>query len=342
MKLHLYLIFLLFHSLSQSQFDPSKFYLLENNDTDILTPVKEIEIFYLNMNDNKIDTGTVVKQFYHKNGNPKKRLIYRKPHITPFKIIEFDTLGRISIGNASYRIGYHTEKFYYTNNRKIPDSIKDFYMDSLLVSQYKNYFKNDKIIRQDYIRNDTLRTFFTLEYDSTGRLIRKIKHNTIYGTGISFGKGFTKSGKTEKVLDPNDTTLYKHKIKNDTLITYIYKKRQLNKIEKKISNGNLKIDISKSYFLGYLNEREINYKWSDSTVNIKEGFDKSGNVTRYSYINSNPEKIQSRHNYLYKEKISVVYIKIRCDEKGNWINKEYYRDEKLTHIISRKIKYFGH
>ena len=144
MKLYLFTIISFSYFLGYSQFDPSKFYLLNSSDTDVLCPVKSIEVMHLLK---KNDSGRIVlKQYFYKNGKPKERFVYREHLKEPFITIKFDSLGRITMGSSIYRIGYHTEKFYYSDNNIIPDSINDFWKDSLLVGQYINYLKNDKII----------------------------------------------------------------------------------------------------------------------------------------------------------------------------------------------------
>lgn len=196
------------------------------------------------------------------------------------------------------------------------------------------------MVRQDYIRKDTLRTFVTLNYDSLNRLVRKINHNTKHGKGFSFGSGFTKDGKVEKILDPNDTTFYKHKISNDTLITAIYRKGKLRIVEKKLSINNLKVKISENHRFGYVSEREIKYIWADSSRISKERYNKYGKIRRYSYSSFNSKRTISRNSYMPSYKKSILKIKTKKDSYDNWIRKEYIRDNIITNIIIRKIEYF--
>ena len=347
MKYLFILIFLFTNLLGHTQHDPSTTYLLNTKTIETISNVKKIEIIRLTKNPEKeiMDTIDIVVQHYSKKNNPKKKLLYRKPFKDVYKTVYFDTLGRIKKGTHKLRHGRYTDRFYYDKVNPKAYLINEYLNDSLLIGQYKNYFQNNKIIRQDYIRKDTLITFITLRYDSLNRLIRKIKHNTKYGTGVSFGSGFTKDGKVEKILDPNDTTLYKHKILKDTLITRIYKKRKLRTVEKKLSNKKSNIEITENHRFGYISERKIKHTWPDSSKYSNESFDKKGKLRSYTYTNINPKQITSRYYDKFyfsnkPEEKTILDINIEYDTKGNWIKKTYIRNNLLTRITMRKIEYF--
>ena len=141
-------------------------------------------------------------------------------------------------------------------------------------------------------------------------------------------------------MDPNDTTYYKYHSVNDTLITSIFRYGHLNKVEKVISVGGLKVNISENYLFGHIREREIKYQWPDSTKNTKNTFNDKGKITSYYYTFSNNLKILKKNNDLFGKSIHITNIKTFYDKRKNWIKKEYYTDEKLTYIILRKIEYF--
>ncbi len=348
MKYLIAIIFLFISLHGYTQHEPSKFFVRDSTVTQTIGNVKKLQVIKLSKKSkkNSLDTVILIDQYFYKNLKPQKRTYYYLDFSKPHKITHFDTLGRIILGANPIKYGAYTSKFHYTGNSIKPDSIDKYWNDSILVSQYINYFKNERIVRQDYIRKDTVRTFVTLEYDSIKRLIRKIDHNTKYGKGFSFGNGFTKDGKTKKILDPNDTTLYKHKINKDTLITSIYRKGKLRTVEKTLSIKELNIKVTENHRFGYVSEREIKYMWPDSSKYAKERFDEKRKIRSYRYTNINPNKTISRyHDKFYfrnkPERKTVLNVNTLYDSKDNWIKKVYIRNNLISRITIRKIEYFN-
>lgn len=295
---------------------------------------------------NKLDTTYLRhKIFFNKNKTISKRYDYFYHLKFPVQIVTYDKRGRIIQFERKYDEEFYLVKQYFRNKTVFPDSINFYTPNKFKFQQFRNYFKNNQVIKQEHYLQDTLRAFQEFHYDSNKRLSKIYDINTKYGFGMTFDKSFTKTVNI-KYLNPNDTITFKYFKNTDTLITYKYSNNKLAEIKKVINSKKNDITIFETYNMynkKYLHRKNVTSKWKDSSNVNQYYYNENGDLSweysrliRPSYIISN-----LKHYFDGTNKTAVTRFETFLDNCGNWTKKIKYLDDKIESITLRNIEYFN-
>lgn len=256
------------------------------------------------------------------------------------KQIEFDSLERLkTIKTIKNNESQTFVEQFFTSNNKYSDSIL-IYRNNLNIEKYINSFDENRVVKQNHFYNDILKDWKEYTYDDKNRLIKK-RHIFPENLEEELLTSDYSNGNISTTFYPLDKVEYEYSKSEDTLITVIYKEQlETKEIIKDFVYDNIvfkSISTYKNKELFCLNNI---CKIKDSISDTRLYF-KKGELYRYYNTYKNKEGSVSKskthpndNESIYTEKYIDVF-----DKKNNWIRREVYTYNKLSHIYIRRIDY---
>jgi hypothetical protein len=240
------------------------------------------------------------------------------------RIIRFSGYDTYSIYKYDEK-NYTSVEFTFLNNGK------------LITKTIAFYDKQNNLVKKEiYRENGGLANIVSYRYNQNKQLVQELFVNTPNGFGVTID-GTQLGGKKEFTLWPNDTTIYQYMNSGDTLIVNKNKNSKPQSITKTYHVGDTL--FYKQYGYSML-EKKFKHELTVKTAGkIKIELLYVFSEVRYYYDSDELQKIVRYEN---GNPYIVEYYSYSAvnDEKGNWIKKETFSNDKLIRKIERNISYY--
>jgi hypothetical protein len=301
-----------------------------------------LKTFDLNKKEDKIDTVKTISEIHF---SKQKKILkinrYDKSLNDLWSITEFDNLERvIKISRKIDGKMLNTVIQYFSNQTEYPDSTL-IYSSASYKEIYKNYFKNDLVIKQEHFVNGELEDNRLYKYNDKNQLIEDLYVNPENNSDetVVFKSSNQLSFYPEKLVR------YEYKESKDTLISIkIRPKYNSKEITKKLKTKKFSLEIIEDYDNDFFKNSRIIYTYKDS-INYSSYYYKNKKQIRdyYITITTNKNIISKWKTEGYgnnEEKTETLQINVTYDKFKNWIRKIYSKGDQTTKIIEREIEYY--
>lgn len=342
-KIFLFIILLQFGSLFSQNTKIDKNQIIPR-DVDFNGNVKKItlKVFDLNKKAEKIDTTKAISEIYF---SKLKKILkinkFDKSLENLWSITEFDDLERVkTISRKNEGKMFNSVIQYFSNESEFPDSTT-IYSSEKYKEKYINHFKNNLVIKQEYLVNDSLQDYRLYKYNDKNQLIEDLYLNPENNSD----KTVVFKADNQLSFYPERLTKYEYKVIKDTLISIkIRPKYNLKEITKKIKTKKYSLEIKEDYDNDFFKNARFIYTYKDSINDFSYYYKNKKEIRDYYKTTRTQKSIISKwktEGYGNNEERSeIMKIDVVYDKLKNWIRKTYSKENQITRIIEREIEYY--